>query len=165
MYADIDECAEVNDVAHDAVQDHADGKVGDVEDIGMQLGGGECVTHVASRLFKLRDDVDDGGFTDGKLLGKLGNTVNISRFAQTLQTGNADIILRIAEFADEESGFFVGFGVDTRVVENFLGARNAKEARALLVRFCTDTGNLQNFGALLEFTVFLAVFDDIFRGI
>ena len=150
MYADIDERTEVDDVAHDAVQDHADGKVGDVENVGMKLGHGERVAHVASRLFKLRDDVDDGGLADGKLLRELGNAVNISRLAQALQAGNADIVLRIAEFADEERGLFVGFGVDARVVENFLGSCNAKEARALLVRFRADAGNLQDLGALLN---------------
>ena len=54
--------------------------------------------------------------------------------------------------------------MDARVVENFLGARNAEEARALLVCFRADTGNLQDLGALFEFAVFLTVFDDVFRG-
>ena len=74
---------------------------------------------------------------------------------------NGDVLFRVTELAEEERRFFIGFGMDTRIIENLVRTRNAEEARALLKRLRTDAGNLFDFGALLKFAVFLAVFDDV----
>ena len=57
MHADIDECTEIDDVAHRTAHLHAGLQVLHVLDVAAQDGTGQLVTRVAAGLFKLRDDV------------------------------------------------------------------------------------------------------------
>ena len=68
MHADIDECTEVNDVAHGSLQDHADLQVLHIENIGAQDRARHLVTRVTARLLQLFDDIAQRNLADTDLL-------------------------------------------------------------------------------------------------
>ena len=51
--------------------------------------------------------------------------------------------------------------MNARAVKDFVGARNAEEARALLECLCTEARNLEKLCARFKLAVLLAVLDDV----
>ena len=57
MYANVDERAEINHVAHRAHQFHAGLQVFDIQHVGAKDGLGQVVARVSARLLQLTQDV------------------------------------------------------------------------------------------------------------
>ena len=125
MDADIDKCPEIDDVADDAVEDHADRKVGYVENIRMQLRHRQGIADIAAGLFQLCYDVDDGWLSGGQLAGKLVDAVGFRSLAQTGKAGACDIIFAVPEF------FRSGFLPFRRIPDECLCYRKFRPSRKL----------------------------------
>ena len=63
MHSDIDECAEINNIANRSLQLHAGLEVVDIHDIGAQKRRRKLVTRIASGLLELFDYILKSGQT------------------------------------------------------------------------------------------------------
>ena len=120
MHADIHKRAKVDHITNNAGKHHADGKVGNIENIGMKLGHGQIISDIAPGLFKFIQNINNGRFTDRKLCAELIHAVKVSRFAKPLESVNGDILFGVAELAEKKRRFFIGFGVDACIIKDFI---------------------------------------------
>ena len=100
MNAYIDKGAEIDDIAHHAVENHAGSKIGHIKYIGAKLGSGQRITYIASRLFQLLYYVGDGGLAYAYLVRELLHAVGFRRFSYSGDTGGG-VLCRIAEFLQD----------------------------------------------------------------
>ncbi len=70
--ADVDEGAEVDDVAHGALQDHTRLQVFDLENVVAQDGRRQGVAWVKAGLFQVFEDVVERGQADADFAGEVG---------------------------------------------------------------------------------------------
>ena len=161
MHADINEATEVNNVTYCTLELHIGLEILDVEDIAGENGSGSIVTNVTAGLFKLVDNINEGGLTATKLTGKLRCAVLISLELKELKVIICNVLCGEAKLLQYHLCDSVGLGVNACVIENVLCAGDTKEACALLVCLVTDLGNLENLGAGLELAVLFPKLNDV----
>ena len=161
---DVDEDAEVRDVAHRAAHDGAGLDVGELDDRLARQGCGQIFARVAPGLFERVNDVAHRRHARVELARELfgvGERELRSEQAErllVLEVGEGE-----AEAREQLFGEIVGFGVHGCVVEGALAARDAQEARALREGGRPEARDLQELSAALEDAVFVAPADDVLR--
>lgn len=99
MNAYIDKGAEIDDIAHHAVENHAGSKIGHIKYIGAKLGSGQRITYIASRLFQFLYYVA----TVARLClsrPRASSRRSFRRFSYSGDTGGG-VLCRIAEFLQD----------------------------------------------------------------
>ena len=144
--ADVDERAEIRDVAHGAAQDRAGLDVGELHDGLARQRRGQVFTRVAARGDEGVEDVMDGRQACAELLGERGFLVLRQQLALRGEQGEVVLALEVferkAEAVEELFGKHVRFGMHRRVIERRAAAVDAQEARALRERGRTEARNL-----------------------
>ncbi len=183
--ADIDEGAEVDNVAHGALQEHARLQVFHFENVVAQDGRGQRVAWVKARLFQVFEDVVERGQADADFAGEVspggllvvavagsGCPVALAAPQAGLQFDQLTILrdafgwlLSFAVVAgwqqvEQFAGRVVAFGVDEGVVERLAAVGDLEEARRLHKGGGAETRNFQQLLARAEGAVFFAVLDD-----
>ena len=166
--SDVDECAEVRDVAHGSAHDRADGEVGELDDILPHQRRGQILARVAPGACNRLQNVGDG------------RDARVQFFRQCLWAGVGgflgerrqlcavtEIALCCAKFGEDAAGKRVGLGVDRRAVERRFPVMDAQESRALGKCRITETRHIVQSTAGFETAMLVAVGDDVLgnRGI
>ena len=161
VHADVNEAAEVNNVSYSTLKLHIRLEVVDVEDVGGEDGCGSVVTDVTAGLFKLGDDVLEGGLATAELASELCHTVLSSLEAEKNEVAGANVVGGEVKALQKILGDSVGLGVNAGGVEHLLAVVDAKESGALSKRLLTELRNLEDLGAGLELAVLFSVLNDI----
>ena len=130
--ADIDEGAEVDDIADGAGQHHAGRQFLHGHHLFPQLRLRERVTDIAAGLFQLGYDILKSGFATTKLTRELCYTVLRCLEAQECHIARANVVGSEAETLEKIVCNSVGLGVNAGGVEDLLTADDAEEACTLL---------------------------------
>ena len=115
------------------------------------------LARVASRFFKFKDNVSQGGKADlfGDILVKLDAVEKVAVACQARYVG-----LGVLGYLLYER---VAFGMDCRVVERIFRSGDAEEACALLECFLAHAGHVEKLGARGEIAVLSTIFYDVCR--
>ena len=163
MDADVDEHAEIDDVAHRSAEHHAGLQILQLQHIRAQNRRGQLVARVAAGLDKLFYDILQRRHADAAFCRSLFRTVG------------AELVGKIGHF--RLSGIFeidvqqlrqllrrvVALRMHARAVEHLLAFRHTQKACALLKRLRPQLRHLFDLCTRGERAVLLAVGDNIFR--
>ena len=160
--ADVDEDAEVDDVADGAGQHHAGLQILELQHVRAQDRRGQIAARVAAGLDQLLDDIlqrrhADPAFGRGllcavgaELVGK-GGHLGLARVFQVDPQQLRELLRRV-----------IALRVHARVVEHLPALRHAQKACALFKRLRPQLRDLLDLRARGERAVFLTVGDDVF---
>ena len=163
MHADIDERAEVHNIAHRTAQLHAGLQILELQNIGAQQRRGQLVARVAAGLHQIGHDVRERRHADAAVRRRFFLAERLYALTQLSDTVHAHVVLRIAAQRKQLFRRSVGLRVNAGRVEDVLSLRHAQEAGALLKRFRPDARHLFQRSARRVRPVCLAVGDNIFR--
>ncbi len=101
VHADVDKRAEVDDVAHDAVEHHALAQVGYIHDVVSQNGLRHAVADVAARLLKLADDILERRLAYAELVRNCFDARFRELNAQLADAAGAHVVVGVTEAAQQ----------------------------------------------------------------
>ena len=101
MHADVDKRAEVDNVTHCSRKHHIGLEILKIENIVAKNRGWQRVSDVASRLFKLADNVNEGRLADAELCGNRFGSLFVDLLTKLAELTLADVLCGIAEHFKE----------------------------------------------------------------
>ena len=164
MHADIDEHAEVDDVAHGAGQHHAGLEVLYLEHVLTQQHWRQLIARVAAGLEKLSGNIAQGRLTDAARLSGSRDAVVIQALPEIRELACLDVGHSVPANLEELRRGVIALGVDGGVIEHLLALRHAQEACTLLEGLGAELRHLVDGLAAGEDTVLLAIGDNVLRG-
>ena len=142
MHTQIDERAEVDDVAHRAGKLHAGLQIVQTHDVTAQQRLGQAVADVASRLAQLGHNIVQRRLAHAQRLTEGPGPLGPDDAGQTSQLVCADLGSRVAAGVQQGLGGGVAFGMDGGGVQAVLRLGQPQEARALLIRLGAEALDL-----------------------
>ena len=120
MYAYIHECTEINYVSYRSLEEHIGLQILYVQNVCTENGRRCAVTNISSGLFELSDDVEQSRLTAAELVAHTLHSVFCNLKTQGIDISRLHVLLCKVEFIEQVLGYFIGLGVNSRIVENFL---------------------------------------------
>ena len=116
--ADIDECAEVDNVSYSTLELHSDLEILKTHDIGAEKGSGKLISGVTAGSLELGNNVLKRGKTDSKLLCKSALADSLDSFVKIGDLSESKLSLGISASCDKSLCGVVAFGVTRGVIKN-----------------------------------------------
>ena len=161
--ADIDESAEVDDVAHRAMKLHARLQILDAQHIRVEDRSRQLFARVAARALKAVQDVAKRRNTDTERSALPARPPRVQSFAFNSPCPNASSF-QPKLLAEQLIDDLIGFRMNRCTVQRIAALRNPHKADALLERFGAEPRHLLQLLAVDELAVFLAELHDILGG-
>lgn len=158
MQADVDECAEIDDIAHRPLQLFALMQIAELQHAALE----QCL-RIAVAVISGR-----GGDGIQDILDRI--RVAAQRFAQLPRIGlhrlfpgscRAHVRFRQIQLCQHLAGQGIAFRMDGRRIHAFLSIAHTQKARSLFIRALSDARHLLDLPARADHAVLLPVSDDI----
>ena len=128
MNTDVDKRAEIDDVPHRSGKLHPGLKIFDAQNIGFQEGLRRGVPWIASRLFQLVQNVDDGKLPASESFRRSGNIDGRQPFG-SLRVLQDQILACEPRKLEQMAGRVIGFRMNAGPVKNIRCVGNAQKSR------------------------------------